>query len=242
MKHLVVGFGEIGRALASVLECDARDVEEFDGEYDVLHVCFPYADTFVEQVLAYREHHRAEHVVVHSTVPVGTCWLIGACHSPVTGVHPHLADSLRTFRKPVGGPKAELMAEELQKFGIPAEVWSSSDATEAGKLYALLIYGVNVLLEKEAHEFCRERRLDYSEVYGKTVDLYNDGYEAMGMPRYRMYRLKHMAGPLGGHCVAQNAPRLGTRFAALLAELDAELRGKMSAPCSSTPTPPAKTS
>jgi hypothetical protein len=220
MRHLVIGNGEIGKALAAVLECESCDVEGVEGFYDAIHICFPYSPRFGELVQSYREKHRAPHVVVHSTVPVGTCRAIGAIHSPVTGVHPHLEASIRTFRKPVGGSDAAAIVSELKSKGIPAELWSSSDATEAGKLYALLIYGINVLLEKEAHAFCAENGIDYGDAYGKMVSLYNDGYEAMGMPRFRMYELEHRDGKLGGHCVAQNAPMLGTFFARALAEMN----------------------
>lgn len=250
MKHLVIGNGEIGKALSAVLGCTACDVEGADGQFDVIHICFPFSADFAAQVASYRERHGASHVVVHSTVPVGTCRAVGAIHSPVTGVHPHLEASIRTFRKPVGGPFAGEIVEEFKSKGIPAEEWSSSDATEAGKLYALLIYGVNVLLEKEAHAFCAENGIDYRDAYGRMVELYNDGYQSMGMPHFRMYELEHRDGKIGGHCVTQNAPLLGTPFARFLAErndalaavdsgLDTGKGGKMSL-CNSTPTPPAR--
>lgn len=241
MRHLVIGNGEIGKALASVLGCDACDVEGVEGRYDVLHICFPFSKKFADHVAAYRRRHQAKYVIVHSTVPVGTCRELGVLHSPVTGVHPHLAESMKIFSKPVGGPGAYYAVRELRRFGIPAEQWPSSDDTEAGKLYALLIYGINVMLEKEAHGYCEALGLSHQHVYRRMASIYNRGYGRMGMGHFRMYELKHVDGPLGGHCVAQNAPLLGTRFAALLAELDGELRGKMQAPCSSTPTPPART-
>lgn len=81
--QLVVGAGEVGRAVGSVLECDVVDVTDEPGSAAVLHVCFPWFDGFEAEVARYRALFDSEVVVVHSTVPVGTCRALGAVHSPV---------------------------------------------------------------------------------------------------------------------------------------------------------------
>src|SRR5690606_40778498 len=52
-----------------------------------------------EHVQRYAAEHGAELVVVHSTVPVGTCDANGWVHSPVRGRHPNLVGGLRKFVK-----------------------------------------------------------------------------------------------------------------------------------------------
>jgi hypothetical protein len=221
MKHLVIGAGEIGKSLQSIFECDIRDAEsDLVGEYDILHIAYPYFVGFEQSVLDYKNQYGARYVVVHSTVPVGTCDSIGVAHSPVTGVHPHLVESIKTFTKFVSGAGAEDIVTEFNLYGIPAVYVVDSRNTEAGKLYGLLIYGINVLLEKEIYAYCKENNLDYDVVYRQFVQMYNTGYKAMNMDWAKMYELTHKDGGVGGHCVLQNAPLLGTDFAEVLTRLN----------------------
>ena len=218
MKHLIIGNGEIGQALQKIFNCDIRDIKsDLVGKYDVLHIAYPYSIFFDETVLNYKKKYKAKYVVVHSTVPTGTCESIGVIHSPVTGVHPHLKESILTFTKFVTD---KAMVREFKKYGIPAKYIKGSSNTEAGKLYALLIYGINVQLEKEIFEYCKENKLDYKSVYNEMVQMYNSGYEKMGMGHFKIYDLKHQTGKIGGHCVMTNAPLLKTDFAKILTKLN----------------------
>lgn len=217
MKHLIIGAGEIGTALQEVLDCDIHDIEPLDEKhYDIIHIAFPYNNSFIKQVKQYQERYTPVHTVIHSTVPVGTSKKLNAVHSPVTGVHPHLAESIKTFTKFVGGDNAEEVAEELRMYNIPAKPVEKSEETEAGKLYNLLTYGINILIEKEIYDYCKKRKLNYDVVYRQFVESYNKGYRDMGMNWAQMYQLEHKAGKIGGHCVTQNAPKLKTKLSKLL--------------------------
>lgn len=214
MKHLIIGAGEIGQALQKVFKCDIRDVEDIPVQkYDILHIAIPNSKKFVDIVKGYKKLYKAKYVVVHSTVPVGTCNKGDFIHSPVTGVHPYLAKSLKVFTKFVSNKK---IAEEFKKYGIPAVYVKGSSNTEAGKLYALAIYGINVLLEKEIYRYCVDNKLNYDVVYRQFVEMYNSGYSKMGMKHIKMYELVHKKGSLGGHCVVQNSPLLKTPLTRVL--------------------------
>jgi hypothetical protein len=214
MEHLIIGKGEIGTALQKVLKCDIRDIEPIPvKKYDVIHIAIRYSKQFTRIVKAYKKLYKAKYVVVHSTVPVGTCKRHGFIHSPVTGVHPHLEKSLKTFKKFISNRK---LAEELQKHGIPAVYVTNPSDTEAGKLYSLLMYGINVLIEKEIFEYCKKNRLNYGIVYRSFVQMYNEGYKKMGMPHIKIYELEHKDGGIGGHCVMQNSPMLKTPLTKVL--------------------------
>lgn len=221
MKHLIIGAGEIGSALQSIFSCDIRDIKsDLNGEYDILHIAYPYFDGFIKSVLDYQKLYNAKYVVVHSTVPVGTCEIAGFHHSPVTGVHPHLKESILTFTKFVSGENSEIIAKEFRNYGIPAKSIQKQGDSEAGKLFGLLIYGINVLLEKEIYQYCIDNNLDYEVVYKDFVKMYNQGYQKMGMSWAKMYELEHKQGGIGGHCVIQNAPSLKTDFSEILARLN----------------------
>lgn len=218
MQHLIIGYGEIGKAVQKVFNCDYKDKQdkELKESYDILHICIHYGVKFETIVESYRKKFNAKYVVVHSTVPVGTCEKLGVLHSPVTGVHPHLYKSLKTFTKFISGKDAEVVAEEFEKYGIKTSISSDSSNTEAGKLFGLLIYGINVLLEKEVYAYCEKNNLDYDVVYTQFVKMYNNGYAKMNMKHIKMYELKHQPSGIGGHCVMENSPLLNTPFSKFL--------------------------
>lgn len=85
MKHIIIGLGEVGKALREVLHVNPdnivawhdRDASAvaFSGRADAMHVAIPYSDEFVATVKSYILLYRPSVVIVHSSVPVGT-WTI----------------------------------------------------------------------------------------------------------------------------------------------------------------------
>lgn len=237
MRQIVVGCGEVGRALMEVLSCDGHDPQKGlnqseEAQYDVMHVCLRYSEgprpealpadvvwkPFSESVADYQRWFRPRFTVIHSTVPIGTSDRLGASHSPVRGRHPHLAESLRTFTKFVGGRDSSAMALLLQDFGIPAVPVPNARDTEAAKLFDLMQFGSAILLEKEIHRFCREHRLNFEVVYSEFNRTYNDGYALVGEPQHCRPVLEHRPGPILGHCVVQNMPLLDSPTARAITE------------------------
>ena len=58
-SQLVIGLGEVGQALQKILSCEGFDpiknILPMLVTYDVLHICFPYSQTFKESVIKYKE-------------------------------------------------------------------------------------------------------------------------------------------------------------------------------------------
>lgn len=211
MRHLVLGAGQVGTAVADVLtdvgEVALRDVEPTDDRADVLHVCIPWSSGFADAVKDAVTRHRAELVVVHSTVPIGTCDPHGWVHSPVRGRHPNLAPSLRTFTKHFGGSRAAEAADMWAPISKTA-VHPRAVETEAGKLWELVQYGLQVRVCQAIHEWCMARGLDPDVVYRQFAEEYNAGYATLGYRRFVRPVLDYVPGPIGGHCVARNAPMI----------------------------------
>lgn len=230
MKQLVIGLGEVGSAIQNILECDGydtfRSIYPSEDLYDVIHVCFPYSDTFEKNVVDHREKFAATLVVVHSTVPLGTCERLGAVHSPIRGVHPHLERGIRTFVKFFGGKDAEAAADIFRRRGVKCMTTERSAETEAMKLWDTTQYGIMILLEKSMHAYCEKHGLDPSMVYTLPNATYNNGYATLG--RYDVQRpvLKHVPGPIGGHCVRQNWELLDDPIAELSKTLHKDLTGE----------------
>jgi hypothetical protein len=221
-QHLVVGAGEVGRAIAEVLDCEARDVDGHrDEKVGTLHIAFGWSDSFVAAVIGYRDRYRPDLVVIHSTVPVGTSRRLDAVHSPVRGRHPHLADSLRTFVKFVAGPGADNAAEQMNDHGVDTVVVPDQETTEAGKLWELLMFGLAVAQQKEMYRWCEERGADPAIAYAQFAETYNDGYERLGLPQLRRRIITPTAGQIGGHCVIPMSELVDHELAELLLKLNA---------------------
>lgn len=206
MRQVVIGAGEVGTALADVIgDAELVDVDGHRGVADVVHIAFPWSDRFTSAVRGYERIYDADLIVVHSTVPVGTCDPHGWVHSPVRGRHPRLAEGIRTFTKHVGGAQAREAADVMSDYGITTAVTPLAATTEAGKIWELVNFGVQVALERAVWDFCEEHHVDYEVAYRDMGNTYNDGYAKLGEDRFVKPVLDHVPGPIGGHCVVQNS-------------------------------------
>lgn len=220
MSDIVIGAGQVGRAIAEVLQCPLRDIDGAVVPTETIHICFPYSDDFDAAVIEYQATYQPSLTVIHSTVPVGTSRRLGAVHSPVTGKHPHLAESVRTFVKFFGGEQARSAAATFAAKGVRTEVVPDPETTEAGKLWATLQYGWMVAIEKEMRRFCEARGADPDIAYRRFNEVYNEGYAALGMS-HRLPILDDVPGPIGGHCVIPNARLTPAYLARLLVRMNA---------------------
>lgn len=229
MRNLVVGQGEVGKALLEVLRLGYPDTTGIDigGEIpqaDWVHIAFPWSSDFLEEVGRYQQETGGT-IIVHSTVPVGTCDPNGWVHSPVRGRHPDLAQSLLLFVKFVGCEDEKLatrVAYLLRTCGISVEVLPDAKTTEAGKLWELAQFGVAVLLEKQIARFCEDHAIPRAIVYERFAQTYNEGYASMGEGRFVRPVLDHEEGPIGGHCIIPSMDLLNDRVADWVWDWDRE--------------------
>lgn len=212
-QHVVIGAGQVGSAIAQVLgarhEVHVRDIERSGPERaEVLHICFPWSERFTALVLDYAADYGADLVVVHSTVPIGTCARLGAVHSPVRGRHPFLAAGIRTFVKFFGGDRASEAAAFFAYCGVETRCVPEASTTEAGKLWELVQYGLQIVIEKQMFAFCAKQGLDFDVVYTEFAHTYNQGYSLLGEEQFRRPVITHVPGAIGGHCILQNGALL----------------------------------
>lgn len=214
MKHLTVGLGEVGGAINKIVggQYVTRTKRTWDGEFvDVVHVCIPFNNEKEFNMLVRTYKSWGKLVIVHSSVPVGTCDDLGVVHSPVRGVHPLLEKGIRTFVKYFGGKHAQKAAKIFQELGIKTKVYREAKTTEALKLWDTTQYGVLIMLEKQIHKWCKENNINFDAVYTQANKDYNEGYMALNRPEVVRPYLKHIPGPIGGHCVMPNVKLLNIR-------------------------------
>lgn len=210
-KMLVIGAGEIGWALSEVL-CESHDVEVYDTNgtstvnshsYDVMNVCYPYSETFVDEAIAYKRIYRPDHTIIHSTVPVGTSRMCGAIHSPVMGMHPNLAASLLTFTKFIGGDGASEVAGYFRQAGMRVYLFDEPETTELMKLLSTLFYSTCIEFTKEVKAQCDGAGVPFS-AWTLWTQAYNDGYKRLGREEFARPQLVPIMKKLGGHCLLPN--------------------------------------
>lgn len=218
MTELVIGMGEVGTAIASLLPDDTltHDITRLSKppKADVLHICFPYSDNFVDAVQAYKKETGASMAIVYSTVPVGTCKQIPAIHSPVEGKHPNLAEHIRYSVRWLGsneqGGLAMAVAVGIWK-GRAAGVRevASSDYTEFLKLRSTAKYGINLVWTDYEKQVADRIGMDFSLVKEFDID-YNKTYIADD--KVQRYILDPPGGKIGGHCLVPNAEMLDDQY------------------------------
>lgn len=219
---LIIGYGDVGKSLEKV-EKDAGNIVEINDKFkkdnaknghkfDVIHICYPYYDSFISATIGHILFYTSDLYIIHSTIPVGvTDRLISTTkkqivHSPVRGCHGKIFIGLKTFVKYIGGKAkiAKQAGKHLENIGIKTEILKSAKTTELLKLLSTAYYGWNILFAKEAKEFCKLYGLDFNEVYTNPNKTYNKGYGDLSMENVIRPILTPPKGKIGGTCVSQN--------------------------------------
>ncbi|MEM3700274.1 MAG: GDP-mannose dehydrogenase [Candidatus Bathyarchaeia archaeon] len=230
-KVLVVGLGEVGRALFELLRESGRfEVYGFDldadkmrragqtgvlpSEVDVMHVCIPCVgkEEFVENVVGYVKRFEPKLVIVDSTVSPGTTMALfercgGRClvaHSPVRGVHKsleHMKWELKRWTKYVGGVNREA-AEAARKHFEKAGL-------KTKVLRGCLETELAKLFETTYRAWmivCFQEMHRISRSLGADFDGVVDFIE--DTHRVRLDRPVMFPGVIGGHCIIPNVELL----------------------------------
>ena len=215
MHCLVMGGrGKVGSAIASIIAEKFKCVHILDKSQDsvpskipmdFLHVCIPYSKTFVKDVKKTMKDYKARHVIIHSTVPVGTTRLFGnhVAHSPVRGQHDDLGPSVRRFIKYVGGNTEQTGKEceaHLRGMGLPVIRWTRSEETEVMKLLCLSRFLNDLAFYEVAEKICRENNVAPVRLIEWTWS-FNDSYANSDHKRFVRPELTFPKGVAGGTCV-----------------------------------------
>lgn len=223
----ILGMGEVGKAIASFYEDPyTMDLENghFPENLDILHICIPWSNDFIATVVKTAHHHaKGGLVIIHSTVPVGTTEHIGThlqatllVHSPIRGVHPHLAEGIREFVKYIGADTpgaARIAAEHFEELGLKIDISLHSRTTELLKLLDTTYYGIAIAFHDYAAKLCELEGLKFEQVMTKPNVSYNEGYAGLGMAHVvRPVLFPPAEGKIGGHCVVPNAELLKAQF------------------------------
>jgi UDP-N-acetyl-D-mannosaminuronate dehydrogenase len=208
-KTLIVGLGEVGGALAEVLERTGpvlkHDLEPriFSDPVEVMHLCVPFTrqDRFEEIALAYIERFKPALTIVNSTVIPGTTRAIARrsgrpiAYSPVRGKHVRMVLDLLRYKKFVAAcdpDTARRTEEHFRQAAIKTECMDQPETLELAKLAETTYFGVLIAFAQDLNRYAAEAGADYEQAvrFFEEVDF---------LPRTRYY-----PGFIGGHCVIPN--------------------------------------
>ncbi len=226
MKILVIGYGDVGKAIVEAERvagniCEINDKSlsvnpPNNRRFDVVHICYPYDDGFVFSATKHISHYSSDLYIIHSTVRVGTTEVLAfstnrkIAHSPVRGLHGDIFRGLKTFVKYVGGKKdaAEMATKHLESLRIETKNLGKAKTTELLKILSTTYYGWNILFAKEVNRLCAAHGLSFNKVYTEANQTYNEGYVELDMEHVVRPILKPLDGKIGGTCVSQNVELL----------------------------------
>ena len=225
--HLIVGVGETGSSLLKiikeereVIEYDTASKREIDGSSDVyiMHICFPFTNMFLEDVVKYANIYSPKFIVIHSTVPVGTTESLGhmlgelpVFNSPIRGKHPNLVEEIKDkYVKYISFNETDVMSakivnKEFNDIGIRTKLVAGTAKTELGKLLSLARYGVYIAFAKEQESICEAFGVPYIDVVTEFEITRNDGVDK----NFKQPVLFPFKGYTGGHCVTEMMSLLG---------------------------------
>ena len=228
---MICGYGQIGKAIKEILGESTAVVDKDEhlstpDAVDVMHICFPYSDEFKEQVEGYIQEYAPSHVIVYSTVPIGTCRELGVTHSPVEGKHPDLELSVRIMERWIGYNDREeglFFSKLFQDLGLRTKMVPNSDCTEALKLLSTTEYGLNIEFARYKAMIADSIGMDYHLTKEWNLE-YNKLYKNLGLEKkYQKFVLDAPEGPKGGHCVVPNAILLNEQYPSTLTEIVGEI-------------------
>lgn len=234
MQSLIIGCGEIGLALYRVLhesygidkvhKYDKKDESKlFPDDIDILNICIPYSNNFVNIVNNYVSEIKPKHIIIHSSVPVGTTAKIRGIvfHSPVMGKHPNIYEGLLQYKKflsySIGDfNDVQIIYEYFVNSGLEIIVVPQTKSTELMKLLELSRYGVYIAFAKEQESICNKFGLEYENIVSKYERNRNEGLDRLKTYDSKQPILYPFKDYVGGHCTVED-------MELLLAQVDAPL-------------------
>jgi UDP-N-acetyl-D-mannosaminuronate dehydrogenase len=208
-RTLVVGLGEVGSAIAALLDRNEtvlrHDLEplEIKASIGVLHLCIPFLShiQFESAALRYIERFKPNLTIIHSTVLPGTTRSIAkksgvaVAYSPVRGKHIRMEEDLLHYSKFVAAPRkadAETAVAHLERAGMKTRRVAEVETLELAKLAETTYFGVCIAFAQELNRYAQQVGADYSE----ATEFFD---EVKFLPREQ-----YTPGFIGGHCVMPN--------------------------------------
>jgi hypothetical protein len=188
---LVVGFGQIGHAIAKIDKDHGIHVEIVDPilnldaddriEYDIVHICFPFKDVsqFVQWIAIIEKQFHFKDLIIASTIPPFIlssirfnydrhCYM----HAPVRGTHPEIEAGLYKYPRMVAPiipdqiDQANTLAKSyFNQIGMLYILMHCADETSLGKIMSTTWYAMLIAFVNQFQQICDWYHVDFAQSY-----------------------------------------------------------------------------
>ncbi len=233
MKTLIVGRGEVGRALYDVLskyhDTYIKDLEDLEIKgIEILQIAYPEHDGFSDTTKKYIDQYKPKLTIINSSVALGTTVKCGpnVVYSPVRGRHPKLSTDLLIYSKFVFGGTQEdrdLACSYFQECGMNTSEHEFSTTGELLKLLSNVHMGIEVAWRQELERMFVKFNVD-EFAYQDWERSYRNGY--LRSDDMDLIRPMMNAGPIGGHCILPCTEILNKQFPSKILDFVLESNAK----------------
>lgn len=223
-KQVVVGLGEIGKPIKKLLSraypvlgydvnsslVDHNEYKKFDKLKTLfLHVCIPFTNDFVNNVISNFKKFQPEYIIIHSTISPHTTEKIQkkvgipVIYSATRGVHKRMLYDLKRYTKffavesdtPNNELASQIYSKIMKKCGVKTKQMSSSLVLELAKIIVdTSYYGWLINYAQLSNIIAIENKVNYDEMWSFADEIH----------KYLGNRPKMFPGHIGGHCVIPN--------------------------------------
>ena len=223
-KNIIAGLGEIGTPILQLISKNAISVgydinknlmnekifkKNEKLETEILHICIPFSNKFITNVISLYSKFTPELIVIHSTVsPYTTKKIqvnlpIPVIYSATRGVHKRMLRDLKRYEKffaiEDSAPDKEQACSKFESLmknsGVKTKRLSNPVTLELAKIICdTSYYGWLITYAQLSNMIAREHHVDYDEMWSFSDEIH----------KFLGNRPKMFPGFIGGHCVIPN--------------------------------------
>jgi len=241
-KQVIVGLGEIGSPIlklisqsSSVIGYDINPklinktlVKRYEHlQSAFLHICIPYNDKFILNIISIYKKFKPEGIVIHSTIrPYTTKKLqeklsVPVIYSATRGVHKRMLKDLQRYTKffaiEKNAPKRNWAITAYQnlmkKCGVKTKQVSIPITLELAKIVVdTSYYGWLINYAQLSNMIAKEHNVNYDEMWSFADEIH----------KFLGNRPKMFPGFIGGHCVIPNLDLINDSTLNLIKDINSD--------------------
>ncbi len=241
-KDLVIGLGEIGNPILKLLSkkflvtgYDLNPLlmkkKKFNELKEVptifIHICIPYSQKFVDNVLDVARSYKPQGIVIHSTISPGTTKQlqerleIPIIYSAIRGVHKRMLQDLKRYSKfyaiyqnaPRARWASRTFVSRMNRIGIRTKKISSPLTLELAKIVVdTSYYGWLINYAQLSNMIAIQNKVDYNEMWSFADEIH----------KFLGNRPKMFPGFIGGHCIIPNLDLINDKTLNIIREINSD--------------------
>jgi len=201
-KDVVAGLGEIGlpimKLISRITTTVGYDINEKlmdekrfkrlqDWQTNLLHICIPFTENFISNVISLYEKFKPQGIVIHSTISPDTTKTIQSklpapvIYSATRGVHKRMLYDLKRYTKfyaiEPDAPRAEWASSEysklMKKCGVKTKRMTNPKTLELAKIVVdTSYYGWLINYAQLSNMIAIKNKVDYDEMWSFADEIH----------------------------------------------------------------------